>query len=259
MPRHYVGTVQRWQVPTIEHAVGGSHHPSVDASNGPKKKRKGIDPTPETKAFGERLEARKNERGLSLRALAAVANISPGDLSRMQKGEQVPGLEAASKLARVLDCSLEWLWEGRGAPGAAVPVAEPLEEALDGRSFLPVTVMQARARASSWTSLQTVAAWLEYLRNLETANRMADFEESQRRPATVTPIRRQVDDEEPEILAAADGNAPEVAPAELADVRKVTPSPIERLAPTSPRAGASDDGPPPQGPGSIGGGRSKAR
>jgi hypothetical protein len=48
-------------------------------------------------------------RGLSLRALAAKAGVSPGYLSEIELGKKPGSVEAYKALAEALDASVDWL------------------------------------------------------------------------------------------------------------------------------------------------------
>lgn len=61
---------------------------------------------PEAALFGDRLQELREKRGLTLRALAAVADMSMTYLSDLERGLKVPSLTTLVRLAVALDCKL---------------------------------------------------------------------------------------------------------------------------------------------------------
>lgn len=51
-----------------------------------------------------------NERGIKQSFIAEKAGISPGTLSKIVRGESIPTLPVAIKIARVLETTVEDLW-----------------------------------------------------------------------------------------------------------------------------------------------------
>ena len=73
------------------------------------------------KLVGERLRAARQERGLSVGALAETAGIGKGSLSEVENGVRNPTLSTLYALAGALELPLSSLLAGR--PGARVSLA----------------------------------------------------------------------------------------------------------------------------------------
>ncbi len=60
-------------------------------------------------SFSERLNQARNKKGLTLKALAAAANVSPSAMTHYGRGASLPPLDIAARLASALGVSLDWL------------------------------------------------------------------------------------------------------------------------------------------------------
>jgi len=76
--------------------------------------------------FGERVRARRTSRHLTLQALAAASGVSVPMLSQVERGERVPTLPIALRIAEGLACHLSDLLDG---PAPAVQGVLRQEEA----------------------------------------------------------------------------------------------------------------------------------
>jgi transcriptional regulator with XRE-family HTH domain len=65
--------------------------------------------------IGERIRSRRIALGLSLREVARPG-LSPGYVSRLERGERQASMKALRLLAPVLECSAHWLETGRDDP-----------------------------------------------------------------------------------------------------------------------------------------------
>lgn len=74
--------------------------------------------------FGERLKAKREERGFTLEELADKAGMHSGRLSEYESGRHTPQLEKAAKLAEVLEVALDEL-VGLKAPEVREDVRNP--------------------------------------------------------------------------------------------------------------------------------------
>jgi len=66
-------------------------------------------------AIGERIRTRRAALGLSLREVARTG-LSPGYVSRVERGERQPSAKALRSLAPLLQCSAHWLETGNEDP-----------------------------------------------------------------------------------------------------------------------------------------------
>jgi plasmid maintenance system antidote protein VapI len=57
-----------------------------------------------------RLEIMIKERGIKKGWVAEKAGIAPGTFSRIVKGDQIPTLPVALRIAEVMDTTVEFLW-----------------------------------------------------------------------------------------------------------------------------------------------------
>jgi len=87
-------------------------------------------------AFGPRLRALRQQRGVTLAGLSAATGISNSTLSRLESGRRKPTLELLLLLARVHQVPLDEL-VGMPAPGDPRVRARPLRR--NGRTFIPLT------------------------------------------------------------------------------------------------------------------------
>ena len=111
--------------------------------------------------LGETLRARREELGLSLRAAAERAGISPAHLSEVERGRKEPSLPKLAALAHALDTTPgEVFLDLAIALGAAAPrpVRHPLGFAPDPRDEL-AWVSQSLPEPE----LRSVAAFGSYL------------------------------------------------------------------------------------------------
>jgi transcriptional regulator with XRE-family HTH domain len=71
--------------------------------------------------FGRRLAGYREQRRLSTTALARQIGIDYMQIYRYEKGESLPSLETATRLARVFQISLDVLATGQEAPAPPAP------------------------------------------------------------------------------------------------------------------------------------------
>jgi transcriptional regulator with XRE-family HTH domain len=64
--------------------------------------------------FGERLHQLRLRRGLSKEAVAAQAYVTLRAVDYWEAGTRNPQLETLTRLARAMNCTVEWLATGRG-------------------------------------------------------------------------------------------------------------------------------------------------
>lgn len=77
----------------------------------------------------DRIDERLREKGLTDYRASMLAAGRPEIIRNIRRGRsRNPRRDTLEKLARVLDCSFEWLATGRG------PVAPPMEASLDGEA-----------------------------------------------------------------------------------------------------------------------------
>jgi transcriptional regulator with XRE-family HTH domain len=69
--------------------------------------------TPEVKRFAVQMKARRVSAYWSLRDLSRHAHVHDRYLARIERGEQVPTLEVAAKIARALKVKLGELTDAR--------------------------------------------------------------------------------------------------------------------------------------------------
>ena len=58
---------------------------------------------------GKRIRGKREERGLSQKALAEAVGISPPAINRFEKGIKAPSIDTLAKLAKVLGVSTDFL------------------------------------------------------------------------------------------------------------------------------------------------------
>lgn len=66
-------------------------------------------------SFSERLRIARERAGMSQDALAAAAGVTPKTIQRYEGGGE-PRLDNVTKIANVLECSIDWLATGEGHP-----------------------------------------------------------------------------------------------------------------------------------------------
>lgn len=96
--------------------------------------------------LGIEVRRRREERGLSLRALAKAAGFSPSFVSRLERGLAEPRLNSLHRIARALDTSAQGLLSGTSAGGTY-----SLVRASD--RTLPIRERRPPGRAGSARSL----------------------------------------------------------------------------------------------------------
>ncbi len=80
----------------------------------------------ENNIFATRLNQAREKSGLSLRALSQTAEVSPQSMSQYAKGDAMPPLRSAIKIAEKLGVSLDWLCGLQEEP-APVVEDEPIK------------------------------------------------------------------------------------------------------------------------------------
>lgn len=62
-------------------------------------------------SFGSKIIEARKEKGMSQEALAKALNATPTTIGRYERDEVKPSIEVASKIAKVLEVSLDYLTE----------------------------------------------------------------------------------------------------------------------------------------------------
>jgi len=62
---------------------------------------------------GERIRAYREQQGLSQKQLAEETGMDTSQICRYEKGTELPGTNALSRLCAVMDCTFEYLLYGR--------------------------------------------------------------------------------------------------------------------------------------------------
>jgi len=75
--------------------------------------------------LGERLKNVRVRAGLSLRELARRAEVSPSFISQIENGKSQPSVTTLYSLTRLLDISIDELFEHRGVTQSRVPAGGP--------------------------------------------------------------------------------------------------------------------------------------
>lgn len=70
--------------------------------------------------FGERIVALRKEKSLKQNELAEQLGIGPVVLSRYEKDQITPSVEVAARIAKALNVTVDYLWNGLADPEAAV-------------------------------------------------------------------------------------------------------------------------------------------
>ena len=66
------------------------------------------------KTLGERIRERRKNVGMSLHAIAEKIDVSEGQLSRYELGDNGIPVETLSRLADALDCTVAQIVDGKG-------------------------------------------------------------------------------------------------------------------------------------------------
>lgn len=59
--------------------------------------------------FGDRLREARNEKGLLQRQLAELLNVNQITVSTWERGTREPSIEMIKKIAKLLDCDVNYL------------------------------------------------------------------------------------------------------------------------------------------------------
>lgn len=62
---------------------------------------------------GQRIHMRRKELKLTMQAIFERENIKTGNLSELENDKYLPSVQTLISLARVLDCSIDWLLTGK--------------------------------------------------------------------------------------------------------------------------------------------------
>lgn len=84
--------------------------------------------------FGERVRARRTDRKLTLQALAATSGVSVPMLSQVERGERIPTLPIALRIAEGLDCHLSDLLDQPAASAHGMLRREEASGVVDPES-----------------------------------------------------------------------------------------------------------------------------
>jgi transcriptional regulator with XRE-family HTH domain len=129
------------------------------------------DTTPEREELARRIRALRKARDLSIQKLAALADMSPGYLSEVERGmSEVSGVKLA-RMAEHLGVSTDYLLSGRAEPAntATVEIPPGLSEAaqslnltyaqtlrlLEGKNSL--VARRSTAKECEWTKEEWVS------------------------------------------------------------------------------------------------------
>lgn len=93
--------------------------------------------------LGRRVQAAREQRGYSVRGLARDAGLSDTMLHRIERGESMPGLEVAARLAQALAVRPSWLLFGETERGRGDIIVAP--------NFLPTEVSKRISEAIDTT------------------------------------------------------------------------------------------------------------
>lgn len=72
----------------------------------------------EMKEMGIRIRQRRKELGLNQPDICRLCGISSGQISRLENGVGVPGVDMVVMLSKVLECDLKWLITGEENSGS---------------------------------------------------------------------------------------------------------------------------------------------
>jgi len=104
---------------------------------------------------GGRLARLRAERGLSQRAVALAAGVTPAHLSRIERGERRPSLQVLRRLAIPLDVTPDYLESGQQAAGDDTDLTRLLTALSDCRAALERASLLAEAVRSQTRGPQT--------------------------------------------------------------------------------------------------------
>lgn len=114
--------------------------------------------------IGERLRARRHERGLSLRDLAQRLGVSPSLISQIERGRANPSVSTLYSIVAELDVSLDDLLFNDRRPAERPASEEPWRHDVEGPEPRPLPIQRApqrkRIRLASgviWERLTTVS------------------------------------------------------------------------------------------------------
>lgn len=82
----------------------------------------------ERKQIGARLRARRLQLNITQRQVADALKIEPASVSGWERGTASPSLNHQTKLANLLDVSLEWILTGQDAQKAPLAVPAPSKQ-----------------------------------------------------------------------------------------------------------------------------------
>jgi transcriptional regulator with XRE-family HTH domain len=94
---------------------GGNSPGMVPGPEADREERAGI------QALGRRIQARRNQRGITLDAMATRTGFSKGYLSRIENGKKTPPLGTLDRIARALGTDINLLLAAEPAPTEPVP------------------------------------------------------------------------------------------------------------------------------------------
>ena len=129
--------------------------------------------------YGDKLMTAMLRRGLNQHRLAALADVSNSEVSRILNNKSSPSLEYASRLCRILEISLDFLADETRDEPETIPVGPP-------------TSLQEREILEDADLL----GWKEARHLLETAN-LLGYETAIHRLLGLGPIKIEVEGTEP--------------------------------------------------------------
>ena len=68
---------------------------------------------PRAAQIGERIRRYREEHGLSQKQMAEQSEVTPSQLCRYEKGTEVPRIDALSRIAAFMQCTIDYLYHGR--------------------------------------------------------------------------------------------------------------------------------------------------
>jgi transcriptional regulator with XRE-family HTH domain len=108
-----------------------------------------------TREFGVRLTQLRERVHLSITQLAGMVGVDYMQVSRYEKGQTLPALETAARLARALQVSLDLLVNGGEAPE---PLAAPLKNSRLRERMRQLEAIPAARQELALRVLDTVIA-----------------------------------------------------------------------------------------------------